>query len=436
MSYDRRGILEQIVSVACDGMKLHSLSDYIDMRESLRVSSWELKSIVDSHPPFWTRFAYSPITSQAAVDTMRARSSGLLLDLTLRASVSSGLPSESHPLWESTLERFMSHSTAMLHTLFPVCREVTLDAGSIPILEIMLHFVTSIPTKSLNVFELVYPDPHLVDVLLPFVSDFIFDSSDRPSFPPFTALTITPTHLPVTVASHLSALSCSFAVRQPIHIPLAWERFTTLLLASSRLTTLVLDGVHFADVPDTFIAAVPLPGLTVLDVRFRGRTSMGIAVQRLNLPALHALVFRCDTMDDLICFLSYMPSLACRARAFRLITGRHCCVSGRFRHLYSLLHRVERLDIRSVSAAAFSSFLNVSTALYPHSGTKWRGCPALTDILVGPIPLKTLVGLVQNRRSTGFQDLRSLTYVLEGVVDYASRAWFDVHSPDLIVLSV
>ncbi|KAJ6457539.1 hypothetical protein C8R47DRAFT_1227353 [Mycena vitilis] len=417
-------------------MSLHPyiVSDYLSTRSNLRACSHEVKEAVDGHPPFWNRFVYSPRTPDALLGLIRARASTMLLDLTLRISAESGLIHLSQFGWENDVELFMVRATSRLYLFFPDCRELTVEGYDSEIVDVMLQFVSSVRTNSLRTFEVVYPDPTLTDVVPSCISDFVFDTRLRPSFPPFTTFTIAPISLPITLASHMSSDICSAAVRQPVDTPLQWCRFSALLGASFSLDTLVVDGINFADVPACLVAAAPMPNLKTLDVRFRGRTSVGNALQHLNLPCFQTLIFRCDSIADLNGFLSSLPIFATRARHFHLVTGKRCHVSSRFKNLYAMLLRVELLDLSEASPQAFKAFMAASLPTHPHASSKWSGCPALTELRVTSVPLATLVQLVFNRRSVGCEDLKYLTaYMAPSLADPFSLRWFAEFAPKLVL---
>ncbi|KAJ6459156.1 hypothetical protein C8R47DRAFT_1226695 [Mycena vitilis] len=425
-------VYQRIVDIVCNDVQRSPLSNYVKVRSTLRLLSPVMRLAVDLHALFWNRFAFSPRTPPALLQIVRLRSHNLPLDITIRISASSGIPDETDSEWESVVELFMSRATIVLYTMLRGCRELTVEAASLVTLELMLQFLTPIPTQCLRAFELVYPDPFAVGVIPPFISDFIFDGRDSPAFPPFSTFTISAVRLPITLASHMSSDTCSAAVRQPINLALSWERFGTLLGASALLDTLVLHGIEFEDVPSYVVGSIPLPNLTTLDVRFSGRRSMGSALMRLNLPRFHTLVFRCDTLGDVSCFSSSLAVFAVRTRTFRFITSKRCFVSGRFRHIFSLLHRATVVDLRAASYAAFKSFLSASSATYPSAATRWRSCPALTHLLVPYIPMPKLIELVHRRRTAAHQELHILTaYLNPLLVDVGHREWFFTHAPGI-----
>ncbi|KAJ6513678.1 hypothetical protein C8R47DRAFT_1064386 [Mycena vitilis] len=408
------------------------LDDYLAIRCALRLSCPLMQLAVDSQPLFWTRYVFTPRTPATILNVVRMRSGNLPLDITVRISAASGLPSETDPSWEGLVEVFMSKAKIALTTAFQSCRELTVEAVSIPALELMLQSLSSVPTKELRAFEIVYPDQLATDVIPAVVSDFIFDDCNELAFPPFTTFTIAAVRLPLTLASHLSADICSASVRQPVNTPLPWDRFCRLIGASNALDTLILHGIEFEAVPDTVVGSIPLPNLTTLDVRFRGCRSMGLALLRLNLPRFHTLVFRCDTVGDVSCFSSSLAVFAVRAQTFRLVTSKGCFISGRFRNIFALFHRATTLDLRAASFTAFKSFLAASTATYPNMGTKWKGCPALTHLHVPCIPMPRLIELVHNRRASGFQDFHVLTgYLNPALVDVGHLDWFFTHAPGI-----
>ncbi|KAJ6471797.1 hypothetical protein C8R47DRAFT_1297174 [Mycena vitilis] len=231
-------IFQLVINDACDLMKPYVLSDYLALRSALRLCCPQMKDLVDSHAPFWNRFIFSPRTTVLAFTDVRVRSQGLPLDITLRVTRDSGLDLGCSSILDNTVERFMARAYGDLSSLFPLCRELILEAASVPVLEIMLQVLSPMHTNSLRTFVLVYPDPITGSVVPSCVSDFVFDERDEPSFPPFTTLTVSRINQPVILAYHTSSRASHASIRQPFSVPLHWSRFSHLLGGSFALSTL------------------------------------------------------------------------------------------------------------------------------------------------------------------------------------------------------
>ncbi|KAJ7626519.1 hypothetical protein DFH06DRAFT_1339217 [Mycena polygramma] len=361
-------IFQLVINDACDLMRPYILSDYLALRNALRLCCPQMKELVDSHAPFWNRFVFSPRTTVDAFTAIRKRLYGMPLEITLRITRDSGLDLRSPSILEDTVERFMARAYGDLSSMFPICRKLTLEAASLPVLEIMLQTLSPIHTDSLRTFVLVYPDPIGGLVVPSCVSDFVFDEPGDACVP--------------YLVPRLACLRPAALQRSPSVVSIL-----SPVGGSFALTTLILDGVNFADVPQSVIAGAPLPNLTTLDVRFRGRMPMGRALMHLNLPRFHTLVFRCDTIGDLRCFLSCMPLFAVRARSFRLVNDRR-------------------------STFAFKAFLATSSDLFSNPATD--ACPALAEFSVRAVHIKSLVDLVR-------------------LENFDARTWFELHAPHMEV---
>ncbi|KAJ7915333.1 hypothetical protein B0H13DRAFT_2324432 [Mycena leptocephala] len=227
------------------------------------------------------------------------------------------------------------------------------------------------------VFEVAYPDPTVVDLVPPCISDFAFDSRYQPAFTLFTTFSIASGEGTEPIVSHMAADTSSASLRQPTHSPLSWGRFETIITYSELLTTLVLDGVHFADVPAGVFASSPLFNLGILDVRFRGILSMTQRFGALTPPP-------------------FIPSFsdATPFRIFRI--SSHACMHmqlGSSIFASSLANTVV-LDLHDASLAAFNSFSMACNAVAHYSANNWRAGPKLEELRVREVALTRLVDLV------------------------------------------
>jgi hypothetical protein len=292
----------------------------------------------------------------------------------------------------------------------------------------MLYHIKSAGFPILRSFEVVYPIPDLTTPTPSCVSAFRFRHGLRCAFPQPTVLTIRGTRVSTTTASHMSSLVSSSAICVPFGMQMDWSHFGATLGLARSLSCLVLDAISFGELPIDFIAAVPMPQVLTLDLRFQSLKLMALAIRRLNLPQLTTLIFRCSGQTDLACMLICSVFLV-QVEDFQLVTDRRCRVSHKFRHLYEFLHRTKRLDLRRASTAAFQAFVLATTPPSAGQGSYCGACPALVELRLRNVTLTEVKRLVERRREVVYCELEELTVYTPGhMALLAEREWLNAQA--------
>jgi hypothetical protein len=206
----------------------------------------------------------------------------------------------------------------------------------------------------------------------------------------------------------MASLVSSSAVCVPFGTQIDWGHFGSFIGIGRAFSCLVLDAVSFGDLPLDFIASVPMPQVTMLDLRFQGIKQMAFGARRLNFPRLTTLIFRCAGKTDLACILLCSVFLV-QVKEFHLVTDRHCRVTHQFRHLFEFLHRVQLLDLRRASAAAFDTLVSTTSTAAMRHGYYCRSCPELARLRLRNVTLPAVKHLVEVRRELVYLELKELT---------------------------
>ncbi|KAJ7936644.1 hypothetical protein B0H13DRAFT_1853379 [Mycena leptocephala] len=152
-------------------------------------------------------------------------------------------------------------------------------------------------------------------------------------------------------------------------------------------------------------------------IAFSGHTRTVIVACCLVLPQLEVLVARLSHQDDWEC-LALCGALLHAIRVLQLVMepmadGGVLTVPDNFFQLYSLLHRVERLNLLSGAAGMVPALLKASSILLPavcSSGdNNWNACPNLSHIDFERVEFSMLARLVTVRAGSGYRRLTSFS---------------------------
>ncbi|KAJ7131529.1 hypothetical protein C8R43DRAFT_957026 [Mycena crocata] len=380
-----------------------TLEQFLGTRSALRSSSRSVREAVDACPLFWRRAIFTPRQSLSFQVDALDRVDLSELDFTIRVASDVGLEEGDV---ENSLERYMMRTSALLHTYFPACIRLAVEAKTAGFLDIMLQFLLVIPHPSLQTFVVAFSFNRFATFEPSFISDFTFYNGRSFGFMPITILALCASSVVRSVASYSSASTLSASVQHPRSKPLPWSDFMGYISASTWLTRLRLDGIRCGSLPLDAVSTVLLPQLQELDVRFDGQRSLASFLRVLNVPGLLVFKFRAATSRDVACLLE-CGSIMVAITEFHIITRPDFRAS--VAAVFGWLHSVKVLDIRLSSSNVFGAFCSASFHPEPFSGEKWTCCGRLEHLLVCGVRMSQLRWIVEKRMYSGCCSLKKIS---------------------------
>ncbi|KAJ7710374.1 hypothetical protein B0H17DRAFT_1190126 [Mycena rosella] len=245
-------------------------------------------------------------------------------------------------------------------------------------------------------------------------------------FPPFTTLCWTRESVAYPTINYSTGVVASCWALHLTDRPADWTEAMAVITSSSALSVLVLDRIVLECTPGRIRCSPPLYALRVLVLTFGDSPSMAALVLSLNIPTLHTLHV---TLASVVDFHTLLSCRAILSVVVELYIFGSPPEDDAYWHLFSLLHRVVKLDLLLAGPAFYSSFVHASRLPSPVAGINWNASPALQHILVGGLSLSHLRGLVLDREAARFPQLESIfTQDPEDGGDAALRAWFQARS--------
>ncbi|KAJ7137600.1 hypothetical protein C8R43DRAFT_955510 [Mycena crocata] len=406
-------VLVRIVDFAAKSCATSSLPESLALRGALRESSVNLCSLVDECPLFWARAIFTPRQTVAFQVDVLQRVDLRDLDFTIRAASMAGLDSLDV---EESLERFMVRTSALLHTYFPACVRISVEAMNAVFLDTMLQFIVSVSHRSLRAFEVNFSFGRYSMFDPPVVNDFEFLTGRSFPFTPFTDIILSASSIDRPTATYTSTYipsdgdsshSVSVAIDHPRSTLMPWRDIMQVISSSTWLTILRLDGVRCNAVPPGILASSPLPSLRELDVRFDGQPSLAAFLRILNVPGLLIFKFRAASARDIACLLECGAILA-NVAEFHVITRPDFCAS--MVPVFGWLHRITVLDLRLASVNVFGTFCSASYHTEPFSNEAWTCCARLEHLLVRGVRLSQLRWIVEKRCYHGCVSLKKINF--------------------------
>jgi hypothetical protein len=142
------------------------------------------------------------------------------------------------------------------------------------LMEYSLRRLQSSTASKLLRIDVTFPFRDYVEFYPEPVQFFSFITSPKLSipFPPFTRLAwVNAANVDTRTATYSCSTETTCTIRPPFRIAVFWGKVLHVLGASSRMDTLVLDGLLFDYMAFPVICSPPFGNLRFLEINFRGK---------------------------------------------------------------------------------------------------------------------------------------------------------------------
>ncbi|KAJ7448106.1 hypothetical protein FB451DRAFT_1533295 [Mycena latifolia] len=425
-------LILEILDLLADAELDDSIGDVIRIRGNLRLVCPFVCKFVQDNPRFWRYLIISP---GLPLDFVVACLS-LAKDVELRIAFIATDGRSNTPLSSENVpclfRDFVVDAAELLRDEMYRCAELRICADTASLVDEILSVIEPSSPLLLRAILLSFRLSTYSDFHPWTMRDYRFASCPPlgDPFPPATALSwaFEPIQFPTVNYSHYNAASCW--VIHPSDRPATWLEAMTVLTSSQRVGYLFLDGIVFHTTPSRIQCSPAFYSLRVLDLTFRGSTTMAALVSCLNIPSLGTLKVNLLEPTDVSC-LTRCGAILSTVKELVLIGA---CPPGQdYYTLFSMLHRVVRLDLRLTSNVFFNSFAYTSRLDPPSSGPNWNACPDLRRLLLHGISLAQIRAVLLQRQDVGFAQVE---YVMAGNPsggwDVTTDSWFQSQSIELV----
>ncbi|KAJ7183728.1 hypothetical protein C8R46DRAFT_1209877 [Mycena filopes] len=390
-------IIYVLVTFTFDGST--PVADFIAVRNALLVTSSWINYLVMTTPAFWSRIIAAPGIPLTFVETCLRRSELERLYLCLYATQLGGASPTTFLDQRCSHRAYVSDAVHLFGVDVDRCAVLLVDADTKDLLEEVLDGLQWSEADCLSGILVRYSEPSYLQFRAGFLDDFRFASpaSIGQVFPPITSLE----WFAADVSNPLVTFSTTFkASAQLVHPPqrfLLWAEVLWIVLSSSYISSLTLDGLRLAPphASAPFTTTPPMGSLRRLDVNFRGMQCMAALLCHLNAPGLRVLTLRAASFRDFSCLESCTTILAA---IVELVVHSSAPAGYNFCPLFALLHRLQRLDIRGSSPALFHGLVRASSRPGLVFGSiNWNACPFLSTLLVRGVSFAEVRALLETR---------------------------------------
>ncbi|KAJ6459159.1 hypothetical protein C8R47DRAFT_1226698 [Mycena vitilis] len=395
------------------------IANFLVRRTTVKLVSRYHSLYVDRRPKYWDHILLTPSSLETFPDAVAAAG-----DLPIYLTIS--IPPRSTPPGVHWLDHgspspsYVSAAAVVVRGVVSRCAGITVDGHSRFMVESLLRLVISAPPCVLHYLAVSFQIPALGQFSsgLSTFGGFETDAPFGPIVPSYRQLTIRPTEKCSSHCSLVYTASTSCTMYQAHGDDLEWSEFVSAVASSETCSRLDLQRVTFVDSPIFVRSSPPIFSLTVLSLAFSGDFTMARMVACLNLPNLDALIAHLGSPADCAClsacgvFLSLVPTL-------KIVTpnsdhaATRASASSEFHTLFSLLHRVRRVDLRDASVEWVTVFFQASSIIVDAFGSfgsvNWHACPNLEHLDFNMVGLEQLKRLLTIRRLAGYDQLESLT---------------------------
>ncbi|KAJ7196160.1 hypothetical protein C8J57DRAFT_1546944 [Mycena rebaudengoi] len=424
----------RVFELACMPAPIGRPEPLLRLRDTICSLSKSFSVFVDNNPIFWTTLFITPRLPMDKLLVFLQRMQLEPFHLTVRvAHATSYDPASNAGAYESA-DEFMEDATSLVTDRMDRYLSLAVEAQDLEVLSFLLDQFKMCDPDMLELFSTRFHAQSYDDFDSPAVKDFSFlgEPAYGEAVDHFDTLIIIPSAYPSGPTSILRVSGPSHVLRidQPANRPFTWDMFMTIVLSSPNLYHIVLDGVDIDLSVYSGLVLTPLVELTMMDIAFRGKSSMAQLLSFVFLPALEALVVTLDGCAD-VEILKTCRRLLRPVKELTIKGDCHCDYA--LHEIFGLVPRLRYLDIRRAHTVFMvglrvASLDSCSRSVYPPA------CPALLDVLCSGVQLRDLRHLIQARELSGYQEMSSIhVYGSPSGEDPEVIAWFGLREVDLHV---
>ncbi|KAJ7270158.1 hypothetical protein B0H12DRAFT_1067552 [Mycena haematopus] len=397
----------------------------------LRSNRWAAH-FLRSYPPFWNRILVSPATSISTLENWFAYSDEQFLTIAFYARPQERiLPPGLHSAPLAFID-YVAEATHIIGQYMDRCISLSITAHSPAVLDEILFSLEWTSPIFLQTLRVNFRVTSYRDLRPYSLQHFTFlDSSvamDTP-FPHFTILSWAFRETDALSVTYHTSDASDCSIVHPMYHPVLWMDVIAVIAGSPLVHTVILDGIALNYRLGFITCSPPLWSIRVVDLTFHGLESMAYLVSRLNLPCVETLRVKITNSLDVQCLCTCSNLLS---SIKELVLVGACRAGNDFPSIFSLMYKVQKVDLRLVSNNFFNAFVIAANRSGPLLGPNWNACPSLKALLVHNVALSELRSLLLVRRSLGYPEMEHVTVCRPvGGQNVVVVSWFQLEGVEL-----